>query len=1366
MRTKQNSEIRKASKFFKTILLSIKAFLFARRFLCVKTFFSTKVLPSTKNLLSTIHLLLVRNFLSIKSFQNKDSQRLTTQARKLAVLRASKGILWISTLIISAVFVFTLKKIIPDFGGSGIFIKTHFEGKVHAESAASDGEVQINLKTFREVKPQVFKAVGFAVSEPVSSFGPAQPEEGKSSRKMGRAEEQARQVPNKLPFRKQVDGVVRDVEKNLVEFLPLPMPSPSLSFEGISSNDNAATYGFRIIPPDTNGDVGLNHYVQAVNSLVRIFDKQGNPLTPPFKLSSLFSSLGTLCSQRDDGDPIVLYDPLADRWILSQFCIAFPPFRQMIAVSKSSDPTGSYFVYEFVMPNIKLNDYPKFGVWSDAIYMSTDQFLGSSYAGSGVFAFDKIKLYLGSADANYIYFDLASPTTIRLGNLLPADLDGLNSPPTGMPGIFVGYTATEYGDSIDAIRLFEFRADFNNPSNSTFTERAESPIPVAPFDPTSPDGRADIRQPPPGEALDSQSDRLMYRVAYRNFGGYDSLVLNQTVRISAVGEIYRAGVRVYELRRNLPNSTFQVHFQATVGEIENSRWMASVAQDHQGNIAVGYSFASEQKKPSILYTGRLASDPPGTFRTENVLVNGTGVQTAFGFRWGDYSQMSIDPSDDCSFWLTNEYYTLESQQESPFGWLTKIGKFRFPECDDAPRSTITGVVTNSENGQPIQNAIVRASDYLRTTNEFGQYGNLLLLPGNYNLTATARGFRLKSSTVSVLNGQTLIQNFSLEPTAVLEIQNTELLSESCVTNGSVEPGETVTMDIRLKNTGMKATQNLIASLRSSGGVINQSLPQNYGILLPNAEGVARPFTFTISSDLTCGSEITLTFDLQDGADNLGTISINLNTGSKRIVLQEDFDRSGNLPTGWTTSTSGAQSNWIVSDNRQVSPRNSVYSACSTQPGINQLETPSFQINSAQAELSFKNWYELESTFLRNKLYDGAVLEIKIGDGDWQDIESADGVFLQGGYDGVIDNCCQNPLAGRRAWSGKSGVNQTSEFVTARVRLPANSVGQSVKLRWRVGTDQGTSREGQYIDDVLVTDGYICVCQSSRKGIFDFDGDGKTDLSTFRPSDSENEPDFFIQRSRDGNLMGTFWGDVGDIPVNADFDGDGKTDFAVFRPSTGTWFILQSSTGTISVRNFGIPTDRLVPSDYDGDGKADIAVFRPSEGNWYILQSGSDSNDNPKVKRFGIQEDLPVPGDFDGDGRSDIAVFRPSTGFWFILRSSDESLRSVKFGINGDRPIAGDFDGDEQSDIAVFRPSNGTWYFLASRRGFYSVRFGIKSDQALQADFDGDGKLDVAIFRSIPDAGGNWFYLQSSDGSLKVFRFGLANDTPVPSIFVR
>ncbi|HEX8636445.1 MAG TPA: hypothetical protein VF692_00170, partial [Pyrinomonadaceae bacterium] len=529
------------------------------------------------------------------------------------------------------------------------------------------------IQLLSELKPQSVRAVAASVSEKVSNFAPAQPENGVSNKKT--ADEKARAVPNNTPFRKQIKSAPRDEEANLANVSAAPMPTPALSFDGLSSRDNAAAYGFRIVPPDPFGDVGPDHYVQAVNALVRVFDKNGAALTPPFKLSSLFAPLATACSARNDGDPIVLYDALADRWLISQFCNNFPPFRQLVAVSKTGDPTGEFYIYEFVMPGVKLNDYSKIGVWSDAFYMTTDQFSGSDYAGSGVFAFDRTKMLAGDASASYIYFDLATPSTIRFGGLLPSDFDGIKAPPAGSPNVFVGYTATEYGDARDAIRLFDFHVDFQNPQNSTFSERAESPLAVAAFDPTSPDGRADIAQPAPGEKLDAQSDRLMYRAAYRNFGAHESLVFNQTVRVSSANAAYRAGVRVYELRKSAKDR-FAVHEQATVGDASASRWMGSAAQDFQGNIAVGYSFGSEEKRPSIVYAGKASSEPPGTFRSEMILIAGTGVQKAFGFRWGDYSAMSVDPRDDCTFWLTNEYYTAESADESDFGWLTRIGKFK------------------------------------------------------------------------------------------------------------------------------------------------------------------------------------------------------------------------------------------------------------------------------------------------------------------------------------------------------------------------------------------------------------------------------------------------------------------------------------------------------------------------------------------------------------------------------------------------------------------------------------------------------------------------------------------------------------------
>ncbi len=1217
-------------------------------------------------------------------------------------------------------------------------------------------------KVFTELTPQVVRAAAFGVSAKVSSFAPAQPEADKLSRRMGRAEEQARTVPNKMPFRKQIEGATHDLDAALANFSGAQMPAPARSFEGISSNDNFAAYGFRILPPDPNGDVGLNHYVQTVNLLTRVFDKNGNALTPPFRLSSIFSTLGTPCSMRDDGDPIVLYDALADRWLLSQFCNNFPPFRQMIAVSQTSDPTGAYYVYEFVMPNNKINDYPKFGVWHDAFYMSTDEFFGGDYAGSGAFAFDREKMLTGDPTASYIYFDLSSPTTQRIGGLLPADLDGLNPPPPDAPHLFVGYTATEYGDPQDAIRLFNFRADFANPNNSTFAERSESPLPVAAFDPTSPFGRDDISQPPPGERLDSQSDRLMYRVAYRNFGTHESIIFNQTVRVSPVDQIYRAGVRVYELRK--ANGIFSVNEQATVGGSDVSRWMASAAQDWQGNIAVGYSFGSEDRPPSILYTGKSASDPTGTFRNENALVFGTGVQKAFGFRWGDYTAMNSDPSDGCTFWMTNQYYTFESQEESDFGWLTRIGAFKFDECTAAPSATIQGVITNAANGQPISGAKIKtASGIFRTSDEGGNYGSIRLAPNQYVLTVSADGFRSQTVTVNAPNGANITQNFALEPTAVLQNAGTEITAESCAVNKAVEPGETVTLNIALNNTGAINTTNLVATLLPENGVINPSAPQNYGALIVNGASISRPFTFTVTPNFACGGILTLVLQLNDGAEDLGEVSIHLQTGVPRIALAEDFDNFPlpDLPPNWTTGATGGQIIWKVTEERFQSPPNAVFSPAPRTAGLNELVTPVFQITSPNAEISFQNWYELETTFLRNRLYDGSVMEIKIGANDWRDIEVAGGAFLSGGYDGVIDTCCQNPLGGRRGWSGRSGTAQTSQFITSRAKLPTSAAGQNVQMRWRVGTDIGTFREGQYLDDIVVNDGFVCSCQISQtnRAPFDFDGDGKTDLSVFRPSDAPDAPDFFIENSSNNSFSGAAWGSVGDLAVNADFDGDGKTDFAVFRPSTRTWFILRSADNTIFTLNYGLAQDKLVPADYDGDGKADIAVYRPSDGSWYIRRS---SDGQTSVTRFGVAEDLPVQADFDGDGKADIAVFRPSSGFWYILRSSDSVAAILPFGLSGDKPVAGDFDGDGKADIAVFRPSDRIWYILQSSQGFTAVQFGLSEDKPLQADFDGDGKRDVAVFRP---STGVWYYLKSSDGNFIAKQFGISTDTPVPSIFV-
>ena len=874
-----------------------------------------------------------------------------------------------------------------------------------------------------------------------------------------------------------------DGDQAAAKMTAVPMPTPLLTFNGISNMDNVAEYQLLFIPPDISGDVGPDRYVQAVNALVRIYDKTGSPITPPFRMSGLFTGLGTPCSSRDDGDVIVSYDPLADRWLLSQYCTAFPPFRQMIAVSVTGDPAGAYYAYEFVMPNVRLNDFPKISVWPDAYYMSTEEFLGSDYVGAGAFAFDRERMLKGDPSAGYIYFSRPSDSPDRRRNLLPSDLDGIRTPPTGMPAVFATYTASEYGDAQDSLRLFDFHADFDDPAQSTFLERPESPLPVAAFDPTSPSGRADISQPPPGEKLDSNSDRVNYRLAYRNLGAAgESLVFDQTVRLTQDPAPYRAGVRVYELRRS-SSTAFSVAEQSTIGDTKSSRWIGSVAQDHQGNIAVGYNFVADEKPPSVIYSGRLATEGPGSFRSESSLVVGEGVQKAYGWRWGDYASLTVDPIDDCTFWLSGEYYTLASQNLSDFAWLTRIGSFRFPECVDAPRASVAGTVTDSSTGLPIAGASVTASAYSRTTVSNGNYPRMNVLPGSYMLTIAAHGYRSQSLDITLANGQALTQNFVLQPASIIETAGSELLSESCSVNGSPEPGESVTYNISLRNTGPLDTQSLTVRLESTGGVIDPSAPRSFGKVVSGGQPATGDFTFTIDPSVPCGALVTLTFVLQDGGAELGSITIPLQTGNPRVPLRENFDRTqqAGLPSRWTRSTEDIDRkpeyirNWRVRAGRSASGPRSVFSPDLNHVGIGELYSPIFNVVTPDARLTFRNWYDLETTFLRNRLFDGSILEISINDSRFRDIIDAGGRFESGGYDGMIDSCCSNPLGGKFGWSGRSGIDQTAQFITTAVRLPAAAAGQKVQLRWRMGTDVGSFREGQYIDDVLVVDGYSCGC---------------------------------------------------------------------------------------------------------------------------------------------------------------------------------------------------------------------------------------------------------------------------------------------------
>ncbi len=448
----------------------------------------------------------------------------------------------------------------------------------------------------------------------------------------------------------------------------------------LTNNRNGAQtvngIGFQYVyPPDTVGDVGPNHYVQMVNSAFAIYNKDGSLLAGPYDINTLWSGQGNHCERTNDGDPVVLYDSMADRWFLSQLSLpngnGTGPWYMCIAISETPEPTGKYYLYEFQVNDDvdHMPDYPKFAVWPDAYYMTTND----SPPSVGVFAFNREKMLNGEA-ASYQKF------SVRTNLLLPADLDGQTPPPSGSAGYF--YTMMDdsfwpaYGfNGQDRLEIYEFKVDFNNSSNSTFTKTIELPLTPYEYTVCGYFNLPCINQPKPGEKLDAISEWPMWRFVYRNFGNHESLIGNFTVDTDGKRH---AGIRWFELRKTATSNNWELYQEATHAPDAMHRWLGSIAMDGKGNIALGYSVSSHTMNPAIRYAVRLSTDTIGTLQEEMTIVDGPGVQVDGSNRWGDYSSMNIDPADDCTFWYTNEYY-----EQGAMGWSTKISSFQIPGCMDS-----------------------------------------------------------------------------------------------------------------------------------------------------------------------------------------------------------------------------------------------------------------------------------------------------------------------------------------------------------------------------------------------------------------------------------------------------------------------------------------------------------------------------------------------------------------------------------------------------------------------------------------------------------------------------------------------------------
>jgi hypothetical protein len=439
---------------------------------------------------------------------------------------------------------------------------------------------------------------------------------------------------------------------------PLTGVNTLINFEGQSADDNRKVFGFAFVPPDTNGAVGPTQYVQMVNVTMAVYDKKtGNRVLGPAAISSIWAGFGGTCENEDGGDPVVVYDQIANRWLVSQFQF---DNSQCVAISATSDATGAYHRYQFSF-GADFPDYPKFGVWPDAYYYSANLF-SPGFSGAAACAFERAAMLSGGVAKMVCFTNPAS------ASLLPSDLDGKALPPSGAPNYFL-----DIADS-SSLNLYQFKVNFANPAQSTFTKTAT--IPVAPFSDVCMFSfrLTCIQQPEPGEKVDAIADRLMFRLAYRKFDDHEALVVNHSIEGGAM-----TGVRWYEIRS--PGSQPVVHQQGTVTDPNIAFWMGSAAMDKAGNIALGFSASEKRVNPSVYAVGRQASDALGTMFGPMILAEGTGVQKSSFHRWGDYSAMDVDPNDDCTFWYTQEYYTATGS----FDWTTRIAAFKFDSCKGGGR---------------------------------------------------------------------------------------------------------------------------------------------------------------------------------------------------------------------------------------------------------------------------------------------------------------------------------------------------------------------------------------------------------------------------------------------------------------------------------------------------------------------------------------------------------------------------------------------------------------------------------------------------------------------------------------------------------
>lgn len=792
---------------------------------------------------------------------------------------------------------------------------------------------------------------------------------------------------------------------------PGQMPDPIIGFEGLKITDGGGWH-----PPDTDGDVGPNHYIQVVNIAIGIYDKATGAELVNLPYDSFFSPAPPPCNTQNRGDVIVLYDPIVDRWLVTDFRLpSTGPVHECMAISMSGDPVSGgwyYYALEVDADGSPWHDYPKLGVWSDGYYMTANMF--DPWSGVWVWAMDRNDMLVG-APFDYIRFETGS----AYGSLLPANIRG-PLPPAGSPNYLL---SVEYPDTL---YMWKAYVDWGPP----VTGHLDGPIslPVAPFSTIG--WGSSIPQRDTNQKLDSIDDRLMYLLQYRNYGDHESLFVNHTVASGNSG-----GVRWYELRD--PGGTPFVYQQGTFQPDDHYRWMGSIAADGDGNVALGYSVSSSSLYPSIRYTGRLNGEPLGWMaQAEASLKEGTGSQTGSN-RWGDYSAMSVDPVDDCTFWYTQEYFITTSGN-----WHTWIGSFRFPSCGQ-PKGWIAGTVYDAVSLEPLPGVLIVGEGLSTTmtvqTDANGDYV-MPLMADTYVLTAGPLLPGYPDPTVvtaSVTAGLTTTLNIPLGPRP--DLADAGLTVDDDVpggnANGYAEPGESgLLLWAALANTGATTATNVSAHLVvQTPGVTITVADAAYPDMPEGAvQTNLTPFELAIGPAIPCGGRIDLV-NILTTDQGVYTVPARLYPGVPLPAASFFADDIEHGPNGW--STGGTNNLWAISTERSHSPTH----AWSDSPGRNYMDNTEAWLRSPTldlsgvigTELSFWHRYDLETNwdfgFVQYSLDGGAT---------WSSFPV--------GYTGYQD------------WNQQSWAT------------PAFDEQPNVAFRFLLKSDGGVTADGWHIDDVTLT----------------------------------------------------------------------------------------------------------------------------------------------------------------------------------------------------------------------------------------------------------------------------------------------------------